>query len=142
MPTFGFAGTGRTAPYDRAPASVSKVYSAAGVAPHGETTRFTYTVPAGKLALVASVVASAVRVTAAAPVGYAFAAVKLNDGTVNAPIVIAAEIGNTVDSDARMNGTPQLVALAGTVITGTTADGSTGGTFNYELGAIIYEFTA
>jgi len=63
------AGGARPAYYDRDPVMVNQESSLAALAPHGSTTRFTYTVPSGKKAYMEVSYADVTVITAAAPAG-------------------------------------------------------------------------
>lgn len=127
---------------DRNPTTFGKYYEATGVAPHILTGRGTYTVPAGKRAIITSVMLGATRATAAAPLGEVDINFKINPGGLTQYVLKLKHINNTVNADlARYMGC-QLFMEAGDVAEITTIDTSTGGTMDYYAGFTYTEFDA
>jgi hypothetical protein len=114
-----------------------KIYAAGSVAPHNWTTRWTYTVPTSRLAQVASSEVLILRET----VGSAAA-------TVNALIIEnSANYLLTMTEVAAAVGTPKFVNTgwasllkAAETLVAQTYDGSTNGTYTYQIMASIMEF--
>lgn len=142
MPRGGHLNPRAAQSTDRNPIAKNQANKQSAIAPAAETVRWTYTVPTAKRAQVMAGCSSVVRVTAAAPAGYAYAALRHNDGTTTAYYCLAAEIGNAVDSDARAQIGNGPTALAGHVLDAVTADASTGGTVTFENHASIVEYDA
>lgn len=109
--------------YDRNAASVSGQY-AATVGPHSATTRFTYTVPAGKKCLIEASFESVTRATAATIAGL----VGVYAGTSNVRCINIVTTNNTVPVCVQDKGTTQLTVYASATFTGVSSDASTGGT--------------
>lgn len=129
--------------YDRNPVSQGKSYSATGVAPHADTQRWTYTVPNGKKVMLETSLAQVVRITAAAPVGLAKAAVNLTPLSVTSVFttgVFHNKNGVGDSENAFMGCGAQL--QAGEIIEARTQDGSTGGTMLYNIQVKLTEFDA
>lgn len=123
-------GQARANALDRNPTDVNQNYSNT-LAPHVTTTRWTYTVPAGRKCLVELVNSRIMRITAAAPAGYADVAISL--GNVLAYLALA-ELNsgdNAIGVRESKYITAQALLLAGDVLQAQTADGSTGGTIGY-----------
>ena len=133
----------RPAWYDRNAASRADTYTGQQLAPHALTTRLTYTVPAGKKAIVELLQVKCVRRTAATTVGlvYAYATITPSGGSEK-EILDSYLFGNAVgDKDGQaLQGT--LVLCTGDVINMKTYDGSTGGTVDYFLAYKVTEFDA
>jgi len=133
----------RAAWYDRTAASKCDYYYGQGVSPHAVTTRLTYTVPAGKKAMVEVMQVRVRRASAATTVGLAGAYVMLTpSGGVIKEILDTGINDNTVN--ARDNN-----ALGGTMVLCTgdqldlkTYDLSTGGTCDYFVCYKLTEFDA
>lgn len=109
--------------YDRNAASISGNYGAT-VGPHGATTRFTYTVPAGKKCIAEAVFSSVTRATVATTAGL----VGIYAGTSTVRSVNIVTTNNTVPVCVQDKGTTQLTVYAGATFTGVSSDASTGGT--------------
>ena len=128
----------RGAYYDRNPLNASVSYSSAGLAPAGTTTRFTYTVPAGRKALLTGGHIRWRRPTAAAPVG--LVTFNIQDALVNLGLVRTANnVVEAVEGYALALGQYEV---AGTTILGQTTDTSTGGSCDYDASLSITEFDA
>lgn len=130
--------------FDRNPKDADQGYAATGVAPHALATRWTYTVPANRKALVSSIRVFLARATVAAPVGISLAAVRRTPSGGSVITICQAQIGetnNAGDKDS-LYGAANVYALAGDTIDGVTRDLSTGGTIDYMVNASIMEFDA
>lgn len=124
----------RPAYYDRNASSFSAAY-AATVAPHANTTRWTYTVASGKKLLVESAAAYAIRTAAATVNSYGWGLVTTYDGTNYTnilPMVINLTALAAVDR-AYMG--QSVTVYAGQQILGATWDTATGGTIQWEIDA-------
>ncbi len=132
-------GQARAYPQDRNPLTINQLYSAT-VAPHGVTTRWTYTVPASRKAQMESVLARILRITAAAPVAYADADVAV--GNVLSYIAIADLMTNNVGDRISVNLGAAAFLQAGEFVVGRTQDASTGGTISYVASLKATEFDA
>jgi len=129
--------------YDRNPAMIWNTYNASGVAPHSLTTRWTYTVPTGKKALLEQAMTYIMRSTAATTLGWASLKIWYQpSGGTNREMVYVDLYDNTVAAKTISHFSFAMVLLAGDVLTGTSADTSTGGTCNYTLTAKATEFDA
>jgi len=138
----GFApkggATARKEWYDRNSLELSREYYGIGVAPHGYTTRWTYTVPTGKKLFVECALASVVRITAATTAGEATAYVYCRGIAVVKPLLHTNGVG---DKDT-MNIGRNAVMVGGGALNGGTGDASTGGTTNLRTTALGIEFDA
>jgi len=133
----------RPAWYDRNPISRVDSASADGVTPHGATDRLTYTVPAGKKALIEQADAKIWRQTAATTAGEVFVAFTVTPGGGSQQFVMRdAFFTNAVNDSAKLSMSPNMTLKAGDVFTIATFDGSTGGTTRYRLGYKLTEYDA
>jgi len=133
----------RPAAFDRNPVQTVKNYAAFSLAPAALTVRWTYTVPAGKRALLTSAHIYVQRNSTATSIGQ-------NQYDISiAPLGIGATaIMQFYDSDNTLQRTlsgfmgqgPLLNATD--VVTGNTRDGSTGGSNNTSISATFTEFDA
>ena len=117
----------RTEWYDRAPLVITKVYATTNVAPHGLTSRWTYTVPANRKCIVESAIAYLIRYTNSTLTDIAWISISDGGTYISLAEVVNATFGTT--GQGQVGGT--IVYTAGTVITGQTQDASGNGTFNY-----------
>jgi hypothetical protein len=110
-------------------------YGAVGVAPHGETTRWTFTAPQGRPSLVYLIQTQATRAAVASAGWWYRADIKVN----NTLVLRAMNIANTVGAgDAKV--LSQAIPLREfDVITAVTADASTGGSVDYTQTAVLIE---
>lgn len=113
-----------------------------GFAPHVFTDRNTYTVPAGKRALLTSATIAIQRVTAAAPIGRYQNTIYVTLNAAAADVCRIIAIDNTVNFINQMSLGLQVWLAAGDTIKWATEDLSTGGTVSY-WGSFTYtEFDA
>jgi hypothetical protein len=135
--------TSRAAPYDRNPVGKVTEFVGLAIAPVGNTTRFTYTVTAGKKAFLGILTAGSTRVTAAAPVARADAIVNwLPASGGGAAILRIFNESNALAAQSYAAMAPSLTLLAGDIIQGQTADNSTGGTMDFTITCATAEFDA
>jgi hypothetical protein len=111
-------------------------YSAALIAPHGFTNRWTYTIPASRIGRV--MMAEVELMRDAAPVAAGTAYCYITVGAVFGPDM--REITATVGVPRALFTSEGTIAIADDVITSTTADGSNGGTYTYVSCANIMVF--
>ena len=136
-----FTAGARLAWHDRNPSQAAFNYGNT-VAPHANTQRWTYTVPAARKCMIEVLMARALRVTVAAPVGRAGGFVYLSNVTNNPALIDVALINNTVGAiDARNLG-GSVTLLAGNTIEAWTSDASTGGTVEWAMMMKGLEFDA
>jgi hypothetical protein len=135
-------GSSRPNFYDRNPLTPTTTGNQSNlVAPHGNTTRWTYTVPTARKALVGSVHASTNRETVAAPAAAQRSFVQRNA----APSSFFADaylLNNTVGAVAQSSVSGGAIILAGDAIAGSDADASTGGTCSFQTDCLVTEFDA
>lgn len=133
-----------TARYGGIPTWVDKTvsYAAAAVGPHGNTNRWTYTVPAGKVAIVEQLLSILIRDTATATPANAVAFVNYTPNGLTAVQVVRAT-QNTLGVVGQMDKDRANVfsMQAGDVLAAQTLDGSTGGAYTYTIEATIRELT-
>ena len=132
----GNPSTQRPVYYDRAPLAATVGADSINVAPHGLTTRATYTVPAARKGIVTNVYLQITRQTVAAPKGRP--RVNLSIAAFTQALLELTE--NVADKTIALAWTPQYVLLPAQVLNLQTSDDSTGGTLDYETYAGIMEF--
>jgi len=120
----GFPGGPRLEWYDRNPIERAISYTNDAVGPHGFTTRASYTVPAGKKAIVHTGFAQITRNGAPTTADKATIYLTLASGETIRLSLRSATIGATEHAEI----SPFALAKAGTVISIATSDVSTGGT--------------
>ncbi|MGE0136104.1 MAG: hypothetical protein AB7L91_19060 [Dehalococcoidia bacterium] len=131
---------GRPAYYDRNPSSMSLYYNGVGVAPHGSTTRGSYTVPSGKRARVEFAASRVVRASEAAAAGTIESQTGYQLGANGTAIAFVRTTTNTVGDFAHDAKAAGVTLVPGDMALLSTSDGSTGGTVNYNLSERILEF--
>jgi hypothetical protein len=140
----GGTESGRLAWYDRAPTMSNKNYQAA-VGPHGATSRFTYTVPAGKKAIVEILSVRLQRETVASPAATASIYITYTPSGGSASVAVICVLYSTKnaigDLDKDDLGTT-FTMNAGDAIECRSSDGSTGGTISYMAFAKVTEYEA
>ena len=131
--------------YDRNPANSILPYSSNLVGPHAETTRATYTVPAGNSAFIEMTALVLEIITAAGTPQRREAMVGITpDGGSWDAIAFAAITAkdNTIGDIVSTNTSSHILLVAGEDVQLRTVDGSTTGTVRYRLRAKIVEFDA
>jgi hypothetical protein len=127
----------RAAYYDRNATTVSGNYIAT-VGPHASTVRFTYTCPSGRKAYIEAATSHVLRATAATTAG----GISVFIGTSTIRATDHWVVNNTVNYFERQVQATVITIYAGGVYSGTTNDGSTGGTVDYNLQMTGTEFDA
>lgn len=136
-------GIARPTYYDRNPVAKAFTYDAAAVAPHAQTTRWTYTVPAGKKAQLQTSTFMLERDAAAAPAGYTRSQIVYTpSGGGNFAIYVVEFVNAGVDANRSSNIGLGMTLLAGDQLISQTQDGSTGGSVAYVVGSTLQEFDA
>jgi hypothetical protein len=125
--------------YDRGMVFINNRYRGASVAPHAETSRWTYTVPTAKRAVITYFSLQVLRQTAATTLGNAYAYIGFS-GAVVATVFDLGLYNNTVGEKSILSSHPFIVIPAATVVTGFTSDDSTGGAMNYIVILSLHEF--
>lgn len=134
-------GTARPQWYDRGPIAIGQLYAVNGVAPHAQTTRWTYTVPASRKALIEVSQVSIARDGAAGAASTSYATITTTGVTNAQPIFsFTQQVSNTLGTFAQSNVGTNALLLAGQSLTSTTQDNSTGGTNGYTVSAKITEY--
>jgi hypothetical protein len=128
----------RAAYYDRNSTTPSVSVIAQNIAPHAQTTRVTYTVPAARKAIVTAITVQTIRITVAAPVGNVNWLVNTNGVTISS----GEFLDNTVGGNQRTATGCGQIALAAGVINIQDTDSSTGGTVDYFESLAVTEFDA
>lgn len=126
----------RQAIWDRNPNTLNpgNQYNAQAVAPHGATTRWTYTVPSNFRTMVSSIFAQFMRITAAAPVGRLSAGVQYTaSGGAGEFMLRGVCLTNVIGDKDSQSWHGDMVMLAGDNLLGTTSDAGTGGTVDYTV---------
>jgi hypothetical protein len=132
----------RPAYYDRAAITKNLAYGAANVAPHANTTRFTYTVPAGRKMFVESACVASFRDTAAAVVGQQFMNVVMYDGTTYCNLIANYYYTTALGAVQNQILGNSATVYAGHQVIGATWDFSTGGTQDLRLSVKGSEYDA
>jgi hypothetical protein len=134
---------GRPAWYDRNPSSKAQYFETGGISPHALTERWSYTVPAGKKAMVELLQVKVERRTAATTPGQAQAYVFITPYGGSTRYMLNAVIWTNGAGDKDVQTITGTLALyQGDVISGQTQDTSNGGTCYYFLSYKISEFDA
>lgn len=140
----GGSTSARPAPIDRNALNKIGQFETGATAPHAQTTRWTYTVPAGKKAVAQGGAMSCRRVTAAAPVGMVTVTTvytPVSTGVAATESIIQLGTNNVLDhAESNLNPTGDM--LAGDIESATTQDEGTGGTVSYKVNRKIFEYDA
>lgn len=136
--SIGVTLVARAAYYDRNPTVFSKQLGISAAAPHAITTRWSYTAPTGRKALLGGGVAQVNRATAATTVGVLLAQVADTSANVLQAFFNDNTVGHSIVSIGLIGG----LVLAGQTITGADEDLSTGGTGDFSTSVNILEFDA
>jgi hypothetical protein len=135
--------TARADWYDRNPIARANAYNATGIIPHAASTRWTYTVPAGKKFALQTAYASLMRDASATTLSYSRATVFYTPSGGSQVFIIATDnLDNTVGSIQSLSIGGTTTMLAGDAIRGETADLSTGGSMVYRINSQGLEFDA
>lgn len=138
----GHLNVTRPAYYDRAATATGRSYGAGGVAPHGVTTRWTYTVPTGSAAYIEYVQTGILRDGASGAPGFSQALVQFNTGSNN-PLIGNSWLQDGTAGARQLQGVGSAGYMqAGQDIQGRTGDTSVGGTCRYQVDAKLVEFVA
>ena len=132
-------GNARPEVVDRNPLAVRQFYGA-NLAPHAETQRWTYTVPANRRALVALLWGQIVRESAATTVGDGFLRIKTTISAVQVSGPVLVHRNNTAGAEVHFAFGHSVYLGPGDLIELTTQDTSTGGVLRYSGGAYLIEF--
>ena len=132
-------GVARPAYYDRNATTSQSTYATVGtgaIGPHANTQRFSYTVPAGKLAYVENMFAWAGRATAPTVTGdiaafHQFVTTDTTSGVQWYDLINSAPVGTKTSAILTSSG----MLGPGDIARAYTSDASTGGTVNYILNA-------
>lgn len=125
--------------FDRNPLTVDQNYQSQ-TAPHAQTVRWTYTVPANRKAFVSNVIAYCLRYAVATAAADIICFVK-RSGTYMAWAQLTSA-DNTVGNRDKSTSVSTVTALPGEVISAATQDASTGGQSYFTMMANITEFDA
>lgn len=143
MRVFNVQPAARPAPWDRNPVNKTQFAANGAVAPHTTTVRWTYTVPAGKKAVLESLMMSVIRVTAAAPQVTAVAHLNYTPSGGSQTLLAQAVLTTNGVNDIQQQTITSLgEMLAGDVVSADDVDSSTGGTVSYAQTLKAFEFDA
>jgi len=135
--------TARAAPYDRNVTTKAFASNLTLQAPHADTQRWTYTVPAGKKFQIGSAQVSTYRTTVAGVSGQVagYIAITPSGGavTVALPVIF---LNNTLNFGSNIVGLTSEYLFAGDQIQGRDQDASTGGACDFNENVTGYEFDA
>jgi len=102
------------------------------VGPHGEATRWTVTIAAGKKAFVDAASLDTCRYTVSSVAGLYYSAIRFTPSGGSACTILGHQaLNNLVGSSVTLNLGGSLLALAGDALTAIDAFDSTGGTINF-----------
>lgn len=141
MAVLGQAGV-RKEPFDRTWVDVGVLAANTGpVAPHGSTSRWSFTCPSNKRATVGFAQVWWYRNTAAAPVGEISDKVFYtpSGGTIRV-VLEAVSIKNAIGDEAHAEMGAQLTLQSGDVLSGFTYDLGTGGTSTFRVTAQVNQY--
>lgn len=135
--------TARAAWYDRNPLMISNDFATSSLAPAGNTSRWSYTVPSARKAALESSLANVIRETAATTAAYsAFTIQYTPSGGGGITIVRAGFNNNAVGTQGLDSKGSVGYLLAGDNIQGFTFDASTAGTLRGDVAVKVTEFDA
>lgn len=132
----------RPAYYDRNATSGLAVYGAVNIAPHGETTRFTVTVAAGRKAFIEQSRFTAMRIVAATVLNANTLVFRNTSGATYVDLLYEAKHVLSVGDNLTQGTTGQSTLYAGEALSALTSDSSTGGSWNYYLNCKYTTFDA
>lgn len=122
--------------------TIEQLYSAQNIAPHAAVARWTYTVPASRIAMVTAAYCRVIRQTAATTAGFAMAYID-RETVATARLVEAIILTNGIGDKDKANVGWGSILKAGEKLIGSTLDlssGTTPGTCSYVVSAMIMEF--
>lgn len=129
--------------FDRNQKTQSQVYNVQAVAPHGQTTRFTYTVPVGRKAYIETGLCYIRRAVAATAALFAEGAItQVVDQGGGTYLASARLVSNVIDRDMQMTANGAGLLNPGNSVSGISSDGSNGGSVDYFLSLKVTEFDA
>jgi len=127
--------------FDRNPTPINRSWSGSAVAPHSPTVRWTYTVPANKIAFLELAFAHVLRRSASTVLGeVACEFFYTPNGGSTLPTLRALIFDNTVGARAHVNVGQALIMNEGDLLEGMSYDDSNGGTTIMEVNAKLTEF--
>lgn len=133
----------RLTPPDRAPVNRANTAVLSAVAPHANTTRLTYTCPTDKKAKCAALNLTALRQTAAAPVGEVKVTANVTTAAAaTARMITINMIDNTIGVRYFAQQTIPFALVAAELCYLQTADASTNGTYAYDMSYFFLEYDA
>lgn len=133
----------RSYPTDRNYSTKGSVYDANAVAPHALTTRFTYTVPASKKAIIGSGTVHFFRDGTSG--GAARMQAQLTVTTADATVAACTRLEDSTAAFAVTNNAPtpgQMTLIAADIVRAQTFDLSVGGTYSYLISIAVGEYDA
>ena len=137
-PDFGFS---RLNWYDRSPIARAAYYVGVNVAPHVPLVVFTYTVPAGKKAMLELSQAYVMRTAAAIAAGRVYSFFRYTPfGGAFINMLTSGILTNGVGDRDTVFLSQTILMFAGDRLEGLTSDGSNGGTIDYILSYKVTEF--
>lgn len=135
-----YPSVARNAFYDRTPTFITKRYETTAVAPHVQTQRWLYSVPANKRAILQAIHIYMIRSTAAAPNAFVEAQISILSAGVYARIAHVSFVDNTLFKQYSLDVAYGIYLDTGQNMQAITADGSTGGAIDYYIDAFIIEY--
>lgn len=132
----------RGRPEDRNPLGISYSFASGSIAPHADTTRWTYTVPANRRFILNEAYAHLCRTALAGAAGAISVNILVNQGAGNIYVARLYDLNNYVGDTMQLVIPAGLVLLAGHYIYATTSDTSTGGTVLYTVTLTGFEYDA
>lgn len=126
--------------YGRNALYLNKGFTILPTGPHGVTTRDSYTVPAGRRAVITSMYLHFQRITVAAPIGVYQSAIVLTQSGNSYTLCRIMSVGNVVNDNLSIVNPGQVFLNAGDFVGIETSDASTGGTVGYRAQMAVTEF--
>ncbi len=141
MSARGYSGRGYQPWNERILAYGGGDYAAGGIAPHVETSRWSYTVPANRIGVLVQASVLVCRYSTPTAGGPALAYVKIS-GTNAGMIVCCGGISSTSASGFFDNYSGVIFMPAGAILNGFTIDPSVGGSHLYKVSVQVCEILA
>lgn len=135
--------SGRPSPADRGPLQKQFGYNNVGVANHGATTRWTYTVPTARKFIGGPMQAGHMQQVVGGVANISDAGIyTIPSGGANLALINSHKLNGAVDAKVQLIGAPGLLLYAGDLIQAITSDTSTGGQQDYNVNMVGTEYDA
>lgn len=136
-------GVARPTYWDRNAVPTVADGNSGAVGPHGDTTRWSVTVAAGKKVFIDAAICETLRYTVAAPIGVYYCVLRYTPSGGSASSILSMNsLNNTVGGVERIALGGSIFCIAGDQFFALDADTSTGGTVNFAVKAHYVTFDA